>query len=53
MNPLTTGVRPCHRNLRTYESQRLTAGQKYIGQQLVARQSGQVQTPGKGIDTGG
>jgi hypothetical protein len=34
------------------EIQRSTTAQKYVGQQLVARQSGQVQTSGEGIDTG-
>jgi hypothetical protein len=35
------------------ESQRSTTGQEHIGQQLIARQSRQVQAPGKGVDTVG
>ena len=35
------------------KSQRSTTGQEHIGQQLIARQSRQVQTPGKGVDTVG
>ena len=27
-----------------------TAGQEYVGQQLIARQSRQIQPPGKGVD---
>jgi hypothetical protein len=33
--------------------QRSTTGQEHIGQQLIARQSRQVQAPGKGVDTVG
>ncbi|MNS52698.1 hypothetical protein D3C72_854190 [compost metagenome] len=35
------------------KSQRSTTGQEHIGQQLIARQSRQVQAPGKGVDTVG
>jgi hypothetical protein len=40
-------------SLASLNDQRSTTGNKDIRQQLVARQSGQVQTPGKGIDTVG
>ncbi len=43
---------PHHRSSPSHEIQRSTAGQKHIGQQLIARQSGQVQTLGKRIDAG-
>jgi len=41
-----------HGKSRGWKIQRSTTGQEHIGQQLIARQSGQEQALGEGLDAG-
>ncbi len=47
------GEPPRHSKLPRHKNQRSTMGDKDIRQQLIARQTRQVQTPGKGVDAVG